>query len=85
MIALIEIAFLYYWCNTFSTSANDGATYRQRVKVTAAMIVFLILAGHSASKDLFAVLSGWAVAIEVVCFVLAFLDYDERLFPRRTA
>jgi len=84
MIALIEIAYLYYWWTTFSTS-NDGATYRQRVKVTAAMIVFLILAGHSASKDLFAVLSGWAVAIEVVCFVLAFLDYDERLFPRRTA
>jgi hypothetical protein len=49
------------------------------------MIVFLIVAGHSASKDLFAVLAGWAVAVEVVCFVLAFLDYDERLFPRRAA
>jgi hypothetical protein len=46
------------------------------------MIVFLIVAGHSASKDLFAVLAGWAVAVEVVCFVLAFMDMDDRLFPR---
>jgi hypothetical protein len=82
MTALIEIAYLYYWWTTFSTSSTDGATYRQRAWVTAAMIVFLIVAGHSASKDLFAVLAGWAVAVEVVCFVLAFMDMDDRLFPR---
>lgn len=83
MIALIELAYLAYWLATFSTSLNDGNVYRQRLTLTAAMIMFLVCVGHYASKELGAVLCGWAIAAEVWCFVCNFLDLDERLFSRK--
>lgn len=83
MISLIELAFLTYWCRTFNGSSYDATMYRQRVKLTAAMVVFMLVSGEVVARSLFAVLSGWAVTIEVGCFVMAVLDMDERLFPRR--
>lgn len=83
MITLIELAFLVYWCRTFFLSMDDARVYRQRVMVTAAMLALLWMAGQVDSKELVAGLCGLAVAIETWCFVAAFLDYDERLFPRR--
>ena len=52
--------------------------------VTAAMIGFLAVAGHLASKEFGAVLSGWALATELACAVLNVLNLDDRLFPRKT-
>lgn len=83
MIAMIEMAYLYYWWATFMKSMVDGATYRQRVLVTAAMVVFLLCVGHYASKELGAVLCGWAIVAEVWCLVRNFSDLDERLIPRK--
>ena len=83
MTALVEFLFLVHWCRTFNASSYSGAVYRQRVLVTTAMIVFMLVTGEAVGRSLFAVLSGWAVTIEVACFVLAVLDYDERLFPRK--
>jgi hypothetical protein len=83
MIAVIEMAYLCYWCRTFFSSMEDARQYRQRLATTAAMIVFLLAVGHYASKQLGAVLCGWAVACEVACAIGNFLELDERLFPRK--
>lgn len=83
MITLIEMAYLYYWWATFTKSMEDAKTYRQRLVVSAAMVGFLLVVGHYASKELGAVLCGWALTVEIASFVLAVLDLDERLFPRK--
>ena len=82
MIFVIEMCYLYYWFKTFTPSSLDGKVYRQRLVVTAVMIAFLLGVGHYASKELGAVLVGWAIASELFCFVCNFLDLDERLFGR---
>jgi hypothetical protein len=84
MITLVEIAYLIYWSRTFFSSMNNAQLYWQRLKVTAGMIGFLLLVGHYTSRELCAVLCGWAIASEVACATCNFLDLDERLFPRRT-
>ena len=83
MITLFEMAYLYYWWATFTKSIEDAKTYRQRLVVSAVMVGFLLVVGHYASKELGAVLCGWALTVEIASFVLAVLDLDERLFPRK--
>jgi small neutral amino acid transporter SnatA (MarC family) len=82
MITLIQFAYLIYWWNTFMPAADSGEVYRQRLCVTAAMLVFLLVVGEYASKQFGSMLCGTAIAAEITCFVLAALDLDERLFPR---
>ena len=82
MIALIQFAYLYYWWTTFMPAADSSEVYRQRLCVTAAMIVFLLMVGEYASRQCGSMLCGAAIAAEITCFVLAALDLDERLFPR---
>jgi hypothetical protein len=83
MIALIEVAYLVYWFRTFFSSMDNAELYWQRLKVTAGMVGFLLVVGHYTSRELGAVLCGWAIASEVACAIGNFLDLDERLFPRR--
>lgn len=86
LFELIEIVWLVYWFDTFNAAALCGKAYRQRLAVTVAMLVFLLLTGEVVGKALFAVLAGWAMAVELFCLGLAVMGYDERLFPtRRTA
>lgn len=80
MITLIQFAYLYYWFVTFMPSADDPTVYRQRLCVTAAMLVVMSLAGES--RQFGSIICGTAIAVEITCFVLAALDLDERLFPR---
>ena len=84
MFALIEIAWIVYWFGTFNAATLCSKAYRERTAVTIAMLVFLLLTGEVVGKSLFAVLAGWAMAVELFCLGLAVMDYDERLFPRRT-
>jgi hypothetical protein len=46
------------------------------------MIAVLSVAGHLSSKELGAVVSGWAIAIELASVVLNILNLDDRLFRR---
>lgn len=83
MMAVIEMGYLYYWCRTFFSSMDDGRLYRQRLAITAGMIALMLWAGHSESRELFAVLCGWAIVSEVTCAVCNVLDLDDRLFSRK--
>lgn len=83
MTTLVELCYVAYWLKTFYPCMEEARVYRQRLIVTAAMIAFLAVAGHLASKELGAVLSGWALATELACAVLNVLNLDDRLFPRK--
>jgi hypothetical protein len=83
MIEIVELAYLVYWCRNFFPAMENAQLYWQRLKVTAGMIGFLLLVGHYASRELGAVLCGWAIACEVACAIGNVLEMDDRLFPRR--
>ena len=83
MVELVEVVYLVYWARSFFASMDDAKLYRQRLAVTAAMVLFLLYVGHYASKELGAVLCGWAIAVEIVCAVGAVMDLDARLFERQ--
>jgi hypothetical protein len=83
MTTLVELCYVAYWLRTFYPCMEEARVYRQRLMVTAAMIGFLAVAGHLASKEFGAVLSGWALATELACAVLNVLNLDDRLFPRK--
>ena len=84
MTALVELCYVAYWLRTFYPCMEDACVYRQRLMVTAAMNGFLaVVAGHLASRDLGAVLSGWDLATELACAVLNVFNLDDRLFPRK--
>jgi hypothetical protein len=83
MIAVVELCYVGYWLKTFYPCMEEARVYRQRLMVTAAMIGFLAVAGHLASKEFGAVVSGWAIAIELASVVLNVLNLDDRLFPRK--
>lgn len=83
MIALVELAYVIYWCRTFYPCMEDARVYKRRLWVTAGMIGLLSVAGHLSSNELGAVVSGWAIAMELASVVLAVLNLDDRLFPRK--
>ena len=83
MIAIVELCYVAYWLKTFYPCMMDAAVYKQRLWITAGMIGLLSVAGHLSSNELGAVVSGWAIAMELASVVLAVLNLDDRLFPRR--
>jgi uncharacterized membrane protein len=83
MTALIELAYVVYWFRTFYPALESAEVYKQRLWVTAGMIAVLSVAGHLSSKELGAVVSGWAIAIELASVVLNVMNLDDRLFPRK--
>jgi uncharacterized membrane protein len=82
MTALIELAYVVYWFRTFYPALESAEVYKQRLWVTAGMLAVLSVAGHLSSKELGAVVSGWAIAIELASVVLNILNLDDRLFRR---
>ncbi len=85
MIELVELAYVAYWLRTFYPALESAEVYKQRLWVTAGMLAALSMASHLSSKELGAVVSGWAIAIELASVVLNVLNLDDRLFPRRAA
>jgi hypothetical protein len=83
MTALIELAYVVYWFRTFYPALESAEVYKQRLWVTAGMIGLLAVANHLSSKELGAVVSGWAIAIELASATLNVLNLDDRLFPRK--
>lgn len=83
MTALIELAYVVYWFRTFYPALESAEVYKRRLWVTAGMIAVLSVAGHLSSKELGAVVSGWAIAIELASVVLNVMNLDDRLFPRK--
>lgn len=83
MIGIVELCYVAYWLKSFYPCMEDARVYRQRLIVTAGMIAFLSVANHLSSKELGAVVSGWAIAMELASVVLAVLNLDDRLFPRK--
>jgi len=83
MIAIVELGYVIYWLKTFYPSLENAEVYKQRLWVTAGMLAVLSVAGHLSSKELGAVVSGWAIAIELASVVLNVMNLDDRLFPRK--
>lgn len=83
MIALIELAYVIYWLRSFYPCMESAEVYKQRLWITAGMIGLLSVAGHLSSNELGSVVSGWAIAMELASVVLAVLNLDDRLFPRK--
>jgi hypothetical protein len=82
MELLIEFAYCVYWFRTFNAAMDSRKVLLNRAWATAVVIALLLLAPHS-QKSLPGFLASWLCLIEVFTVGMAFVGYDERLWPHK--